>query len=118
MTENSQRVLNFLKQHPGEEFSYQDLVEELDIVMAGIVGSMNSFKSKGYVTERVETFAPIRKYDKPYTIKWFQITEAGVKFDPIQEERRKKREQLEAAALRKKARQEEKAERARRNSVL
>lgn len=118
MTENSQKVLNFLQQHPGEEFSYQDLVEECDVEKVAVVGAVNGFKRKGFVSERVESFAPIRKYDKPYDIKWFQITEAGVKFDPIQEERRKKREALEAAALRKKARQEEKAERARRNSVL
>ena len=58
------------------------------------------------------------KGDKIAEIRYVQLTETGVKFDPDEDERRKAQERLEATAARKEARRLEKEERAKRNSVL
>lgn len=118
MTENSKKVFAFLKKNYGKEFSKHELVEQLDIPMSAVSGSINGLVSKGYAEERIE-IAPSRfKGDKITEIRYVQLTETGVKFDPDEDERRKAQERLEATAARKEARRLEKEERAKRNSVL
>jgi hypothetical protein len=86
--------------------------------MSAVSGSINGLISKGYAEERIE-IAPSRfKGDKIAEIRYVQLTETGVKFDPDEDERRKAQERLEATAARKEARRLEKEERAKRNSVL
>ena len=111
MRPNSEKVLAFLQEHSDKEYTKQDLVEELDVPMAAVTGSVNGLVKKGLATERIEEYAPL-------VIRWIQITKEGLKFNPVQEERRLAREKAEATAARKAARAKEKAERARRNSVL
>lgn len=118
MRPNSEKVLAFLQEHSGKEYTKQDLVEELDVPMAAVTGSVNGLVKKGLATERIEEYAPLAAGSKPTVIRWIQITKEGLKFDPVQEERRLAREKAEATAARKAARAKEKAERARRNSVL
>ena len=118
MTENSKKVFEFLKKNYGKEFSKHEIVEQLDIPMSAVSGSINGLISKHYATERVE-IAPSRfKGDKIVEIRYVTLTEEGSKFDPDEDERRKIQERLEATAARKEARRLEKEERARQNSVL
>ena len=42
MTQNSEQVLNFLKQNYGTEFSKQQIAEALGISVPAVTGSMNS----------------------------------------------------------------------------
>ena len=118
MTENSKKVFEFLKKNYGKEFSKHELVERLDIPMSAVSGSVNGLLSKGYASERIEV-APSRfKGDKIVEIRYVQLTETGVKYDPDEDERLKAQARLEATAARKEARRLEKEERAKRNSVL
>ena len=118
MTENSTKVLEFLQKHPNKEFTKHELVEELDISMAAVTGSVNGLLRKGLAEERSEVFKPLYAGGKPTEIRWVKINEAGLKFDPAEEERRIAREKAEATALRKQARVQAKLERAKRNAVL
>lgn len=118
MTENSVKVLEFLKKHPNKEFTKHEIVEELDISMAAVTGSVNGLVKKGLADERLEVFKPLSAGSKPTEIRWVKINEEGLKFDPVEEERRIAREKAEATALRKQARAQAKLERAKRNAVL
>lgn len=118
MTENSWKVLEFLQRHPGEEYSYQDLVEELDISISAVIGALNGAVNKNYVTKREEEYAPLSVSERPRTIRWFSITELGISYDPEKEARKKAREQAEARAAKRAERARQKAERARQNFVL
>ena len=51
-------------------------------------------------------------------LRWIKITESGLAYDPIAEEKKQLLEKAEAAALRRKERAERKAQRAQANSVL
>ena len=56
MTINSERVLNFLKEHYGQEFSKQQIADALGIPMSSVIGSVNPLEKKGYSRiTRVET---------------------------------------------------------------
>lgn len=118
MTENSTKVLTFLQKHPNNEFTKYEIVEELDISMAAVTGSVNGLVKKGLAEERIEVYKPLNAGSKPTEIRWVKINEAGKNFDPAEEERRLARERAEATAARKAARAAEKAERAKRNAVL
>lgn len=118
ITENSIKVLEFLQKHPNKEYTKHEIVEELDISMAAVTGSVNGLIKKGLADERIEVFKPLQAGSKPTEIRWVKINDAGVKFDPAEEERRIAREKAEATALRKQARAQAKLERAKRNAVL
>lgn len=118
MTENSRKVLDFLKKNYGKEFSKHELVDKLDIPMSAVSGSINGLLKKNYASERIEVFSERLPGDKALEVRMVQLTEEGLKYDPDEEERKKAQERLEAAAARKEARRREKEERARKNSVL
>ena len=118
MTENSSKVLDCLKKHPNKEFTKHELVEELDISIAAVTGSVNGLVKKGLAEERTEIFKPLKAGGKPTEVRWVKINEAGLAFDPVEEERRIAREKAEATAARKAARAAAKMERAKRNAVL
>ena len=118
MTETSRKVFEFLKKHHSKEFTKHELVEAVDTTMSAVNGSVNWLLKKGYAAERIEITKAKYKGQKDMEMRFVQITESGIKYDPDEEERRKKRLQLEAAAARKEERARQKAERARLNSVL
>ena len=118
VSDNSIKILEYLKKHPDKEVSKYDLVEELDIPMSAVSASITHFlKKRGLAEERIETLPAIYS-SKPVVIRWVKITQAGLEYDPFEEERRLLREKAEAAAKRKQERAEKKAERAKMNSVL
>lgn len=118
-SENTIRTLQFLQKHPQEEFTKQDLIEELGLPMPSINGAVLAFLKKGYVTERQETLsATYGAQNKPLVLRWIKITESGLAYDPIAEEKKQLLEKAEAMALRRKERAERKAQRAQANSVL
>lgn len=118
MTENSIKVFEYLKKHYDKKFTKHELVENLDVSIAVVTGSVNGLVKKGLAAETIDSFAPLTAGAKPIEVRWVQITEAGRKFDPYEEERRLAREKAEATAARKAARAKAKEERARKNAVL
>lgn len=118
MTDGSKAVFNFLKKNYGKEFTKHEIVEAVDVTMAAVNGSVNWLVKRGYVSERVEVIPGKYKGMKTTEIRFVTLTEAGKAFDPDEDERRKAQLHAEEVAARKKARAEQKAERARMNSVL
>ena len=48
MTINSERVLNFMKENYGKEFSKQEIADALGISLSAVIGSINPLEKKGY----------------------------------------------------------------------
>lgn len=111
ITANSERVLNYLKQNFGQEFTKNEIAEALGISVPAVTGSINGLIRKGkargveYITERLEEVevepATDTRKAKIKTIRHEMLTEAGLAYDPVAEE--------EAAQAAKAAEKERKA---------
>ena len=94
MTINSERVLNFLKENFGKEFSKQEIADALGISLSSVIGSINPLEKKGYshVTREevveLEAATETRKA-KTKTVKYHTLTEEGLAYDPVAEEAEK-----------------------------
>lgn len=94
MTVNSERVLNFLKEHYGQEFSKKEISEALGISLSAVIGSINPLEKNGYTritreeTVELEPATETRKA-KTKVVKYHTLTEAGLTYDPVAEEQAK-----------------------------
>ena len=91
MTQNSERVLNFLKEHYGNEYSKKEISEALGISLSSVIGSINPLEKKGYTTttrEEVIELEPATetRKAKTKTVKYHTLTEKGLSYDPVAEE--------------------------------
>lgn len=105
MTINSEKVLNYMKEHYGEELTKRGIAEALDIPFPSVTGSMNALIKNGYAkTTRKETVedAPATETRKAKThdVLYHTLTEAGLSYDPVAEEARKLAEKEAAKAAR------------------
>lgn len=102
---NSLMILNYLKQHFGQELSKQEIAEGAGVTIAAVGLTMKSHVEKGRATMRVEE---INEEGKTAVKKcyFYTLTEDGLAFDPEAYEAEKK---AEAAAKRKAKREAEKA---------
>ena len=90
MTENSERVLNFLKEHYGNEYSKKEIADALGVSLSAVIGSINPLEKKGYTTtsrEEVVELEPATetRKAKTKTVKYHTLTEAGLAYDPVAE---------------------------------
>ena len=95
-TVNSLLVLNFLKEHYGQEFSKQQLADALGISIRAVTGTINALSrpEKGYcVVSRIETVEEAPETEtrkaKVKEVKYHMLTEKGLAYDPIKEEQEK-----------------------------
>ena len=94
MTINSERVLNFLKDNYGKEFSKKEIADALGISLSAVIGSINPLEKKGYskITREevveLEAATETRKA-KTKTVKYHTLTEEGLAYDPVAEEAEK-----------------------------
>lgn len=94
MTVNSEKVLNYMKEHFGEELTKQQIAAALGINMPGVTGSINGLVKKGYaVTTRTEVVedepATETRKAKTHNVLYHTLTEAGLAYDPVAEEAEK-----------------------------
>jgi len=94
MTINSERVLNFLKEHYGQEYSKQEIADALGISLSAVIGSINPLEKKQYTKttrEEVVELEPATETRKAKTkvVKYHTLTEAGLTYDPVAEEQAK-----------------------------
>ena len=87
---NSELVLNYMKNHFGEEKSKQEIAAELGISVPAVTGTMNSLIKKGYaITTREEEVEDAQATEtrkaKTHTVKYHTLTEAGLAYDPVAE---------------------------------
>lgn len=104
-TVNSERVLNYMKEHFGEELTKQDISLALGITIPAVTGSMNALiKNKYAVTTREEIVEDAPATDtrkaKTHKVLYHTLTEAGLAYDPVAEEARKAAEKEAAKAAR------------------
>ena len=91
MTQNSERVLNFQKEHYGNEYSKKEISEALGISLSSVIGSINPLEKKGYTTTtridkvELEPATETRKA-KIKEVKYHTLTEKGLSYDPVAEE--------------------------------
>jgi Mn-dependent DtxR family transcriptional regulator len=94
MTINSERVLNYLKENYGKEFSKQEIADALGISLSAVIGSINPLEKKGYSkitreeTIELEAATETRKA-KTKVVKYHTLTEEGLTYDPVKEEAEK-----------------------------
>ena len=101
MTVNSLAILNFLKTHFGTDYSKRDIADELGISISAVSGTMNSLIKKGYAkTTRTETVVEAEATEtrkaKVKDVPYHTLTEAGLAYDPEEEERQKAAEKAAA----------------------
>ena len=94
MSNNSERVLNFLKEHFGQEYSKQQIADALGISLSAVIGSINPLEKKGYshiTREEVIELEPATetRKAKTKTVKYHTLTEEGLAYDPVAEEQAK-----------------------------
>lgn len=94
MTINSERVLNFLKEHYGQEYSKNEIKDALGISLSSVIGSINPLEKNGYTRttrEEVVELEPATETRKAKTkvVKYHTLTEAGLAYDPVAEEAKK-----------------------------
>jgi len=86
MTQNSELVLNFMKQNYGKEFTKQEIVEALGVSLPAVTGTINALRTKGYISERVEEVevepATETRKAKMKVIRYETLTESGLTYDP------------------------------------
>ena len=90
-TENSMLVINYLKNHYGQELTKAEIAEALGVSVPAVTGSMNALIKKGYATttrEETVELEPATETRKAKTkvIKYHTLTEAGLAYDPVAEE--------------------------------
>ena len=104
MTENAQTVLEFLKRNYGKEFTKNEIAEKLKLSLPAVTGSINGLRNKGYVEERIEEVevepATETRKAKIKTTRYEKLTEAGLSYDPIEEDRLKAEAKAKAKAER------------------
>lgn len=90
-TVNSEKVLNYMKEHYGEELTKKQISEALNINIPAVTGSINGLIKKSYATtvrEEVVEDEPATETRKAKTHKvlYHTLTEAGLAYDPVAEE--------------------------------
>lgn len=89
-TINSERVLNYMKEHYGEELTKKEIGEALGITIPAVTGSINGLiKRKFAVTTREEVVedepATETRKAKTHKVLYHTLTEAGLAYDPVEE---------------------------------
>lgn len=82
-TLNSVTILNFLKQHFGQELSKQEIAEGANVSVSAVGLTMKSHVDNGRATMRVEEREETDDKGKPKTKKYYfyTLTEEGLAFD-------------------------------------
>lgn len=81
MKENSKKVLNYLKEHNGEDLTATDVAEALNLETRSVNGIFTSAIQKKGLGVRVP--AEVEQPDGTHkAVKFLTLTEAGMDFDP------------------------------------
>lgn len=82
MKENTRKVLDYLREHNGEDLTSADVAEALGLEKRSVDGSFTSFQKKGWgIREESEIPTDDGKHSK---IKYLRLTETGMTVDPDQ----------------------------------
>lgn len=86
MKENTVRVLNYLKEHNGEQVTAADIAEALNLQKRSVDGIVTSaFQRKGYSVRSEPQEVEVVGEDGSVThktVKFISLTDAGLALDP------------------------------------
>ena len=93
-TLNSIAVFNYFKSNFGKELSKQEVADALGISIAAVTGAVNAYDKKGLI---VKTHADVLELEpatetrkaKTKTVQYHTLAEAGLSYDPVEEDARK-----------------------------
>lgn len=93
MTANASVIFEFMKNHPGEEMTKQEIAAQTGLSVQAVTGTTNSLIKKGYAVESQET-VEVTEGEKVKTkiVKRVKLTDAGLAYDPVAEEEARKAE--------------------------
>ena len=93
MTVNSEIVLTYLRRHYGEEVSKQQIVEDTGVPMAAVTRATIHLRDRCFATDRSEDSVRTVRcgMEIPYTSRYLQLTEDGMKWYYQAEELSKKK---------------------------
>lgn len=100
MTENSKRVLDFLKENYGKEFTKREIAEESGVIFSAVNGSIRGLSNRNYIEEREEE---VVLDGKRIITKYVKLNDAGLEYDPEEEEALKRVKAMEERAAKKAA---------------
>lgn len=83
MSENTMKVMEFLKENASGNYTADDVADALGITSKQVVGGFNSFVKKG-LGERVEAEVELED-GKHKTVKFLRLTDAGLAWTPESE---------------------------------
>jgi DNA-binding MarR family transcriptional regulator len=94
MTPNAMKILEFMKNHYGEEFSKQQIADATGLTVPHVTGTMNSLiKNKYAINTRSEEVVTAKATETrkavTKTVWYHTLTEMGLKYDPVKEEQEK-----------------------------
>ena len=92
-TLNSIAVFNFFKDNFGKSFSKQKVSEELGISLPSVTGAINAYAKKGLIVQTGEEVVELEpatetRKAKTKTILYHTLAEAGLAYDPVEEDAR------------------------------
>lgn len=104
-TINSEKTLNYMKEHYGEELTKKQIADALEIPFASVTGAINALikKDRAITTREViveDAPATETRKAKTHKVLYHTLTEAGLAYDPVAEEEAKKAEKEAAKAAR------------------
>lgn len=102
-TVNSIATYNFMKSHFGQEFTKAEVAKELNIPQVAVTGAFTPHIKAGRIVmtrSEVVELEPATETRKAKTRedKYFTMTEAGLAYDPVEEDARKAAEKEAAKA--------------------
>lgn len=99
---NSEKILNYMKEHYGQEMTKQQIAEALGLSVPTVTGTINSLVKNERCTKREETYvaeeATETRKEKIGKRVWHTLTEAGLAFDPVAEDEAREAEKARIKA--------------------
>ena len=88
---NSEKVLNYMKSHYGQELTKKEIADALNISVPAVTGTINALIKKGYATttreeKEVTSEATETRKEQFHMVKYHTLTESGLSYDPVAEE--------------------------------
>jgi len=85
MSDNTAKILNYLKEMNGENVTAKDIAEALDLDVRVVNGAVTSGLQKKELAERIPATIEVQNEDGATVtkeVKFIKLTEAGMAFDP------------------------------------
>lgn len=77
LSENAQKVLGYVQDHKGEDITYTDIADALDLAPRSVTGVLTALQKKGFILRQAS--------DDDAKVKYIRLTDEGAAIDPAAE---------------------------------